>query len=67
MPRKSSGDFVSGVNSEKTLSSFALSPHARGWFDLILHCDSMYENEQKLEAVFLHGRKLETGFASDHL
>jgi hypothetical protein len=27
----------------------------------------MYENEQKLEAVFLHGRKLETGFASDHL
>ena len=51
--RKSSGDFVlSGVNSEKTLSSFALSPHARGWFDIILYCDSMYENEQNLRLYF---------------
>ena len=51
--RKTSGEFVlSGVNSEKTLGSFALSAYARGWFDLILSCDALYPNENNLKLHF---------------
>eukprot|EP00545_Synedropsis_sp_CCMP1620_P002627 CAMPEP_0119009404 /NCGR_PEP_ID=MMETSP1176-20130426/4339_1 /TAXON_ID=265551 /ORGANISM="Synedropsis recta cf, Strain CCMP1620" /LENGTH=509 /DNA_ID=CAMNT_0006961913 /DNA_START=70 /DNA_END=1599 /DNA_ORIENTATION=+ len=51
--RKKSGDFVlSGVNSEHVLGSFALSPHARGWFDLTLSSEKMYDNEQNLKLQF---------------
>lgn len=51
--RKTSGEFVlSGVNSEKTLGSFALSAYARGWFDLMLSCDTLYPNESNLKLHF---------------
>jgi hypothetical protein len=51
--RRTSGEFVlSGVNSEHKLSSFALSPYARGWFDVTLSSPSMYENEQYLKLYF---------------
>ena len=51
--RKTSGDFVlSGVNSEHTIGSFALSGHARGWFDMMLASTKMYENERNLKIHF---------------
>jgi Rhodopsin-like GPCR transmembrane domain len=51
--RRTSGEFVlSGVNSEQTLSSFALSPYARGWFDVTLSSPTLYENEQNLKLYY---------------
>lgn len=48
--RKKSGSFVlSGVNSEFTLASFALSGYAWGWMDLRLSSKDMYENERNLK------------------
>jgi hypothetical protein len=51
--RKVSGDFVlSGVHSEHTMGSFALSPYARGWFDVILETATLYENERNMRLHF---------------
>lgn len=51
--RQTSGNFVlSGVNSEQTLGSFALSPQARGWFDIMMSSKEMYANERNLKLHF---------------
>lgn len=48
--KKVSGDFrLNGVQSEKVLAKFALSPYARGSLNLTLSSPDMYENEQFLK------------------
>jgi hypothetical protein len=45
-----SGDVrLSGQYSEAILTSFAISPHARGWMGISLNSKDMYDNEQALK------------------
>ena len=50
--KKVTGTFkLNGANTEASLTSFAMSTHARGWLDLVFTTKEMYVNEQSL---FLH-------------